>query len=76
MEESLIKRLAGPSTGKAGLTKDQTEINRIIAEASKGSQFYENEKRKDQELTEKIQKLLKHRDGLLKDADVGAHCSI
>jgi len=39
--ESLLKRLAGPSTGKAGLAKDQTEINRIIAEASKGSRFYE-----------------------------------
>ena len=57
--ESLVKRLAGPSTGKAGycilsiyyaytpliiflrLSKDQTEINRIIAEASKGSKFYE-----------------------------------
>lgn len=66
MEESLIKRLAGPSTGKAGLAKDQTEINRIIAEASKGSLFYENEKRKDKELTEKIQKLLKHRDEQLR----------
>ena len=39
--ESLLKRLAGPSTGKAGLAKDQTEINRIIAGASKGSRFYE-----------------------------------
>ena len=39
--ESLVKRLAGPSTGKAGLAKDQTEINRIIADASKGSRFYE-----------------------------------
>lgn len=58
--DSLVKRLAGPSTGKAGyycfrnisrmkyltlrltrLAKDQTEINRIIADASKGSKFYE-----------------------------------
>ena len=57
--ESLVKRLAGPSSGKAGfvrhfhifcfqnfkhrsrLAKDQTEINRIIAEASKGSKFYD-----------------------------------
>jgi hypothetical protein len=38
---SLIKRLAGPSTTKAGLALDQTEINQIIAEASKGSKFYE-----------------------------------
>jgi DNA polymerase kappa len=55
---SLVRRLAGPSTGKAGyihpsalttalvlthfrLATDQSEINRIIAEASKGSKFYE-----------------------------------
>ncbi|KAF8629438.1 hypothetical protein AX15_003483 [Amanita polypyramis BW_CC] len=68
--ESLVKRLAGPSTGKAGLTKDQTEINRIIAEASKGSKFYENEKRKDKELTEHIQRILKQRDEAMKGADI------
>ncbi|GJJ06399.1 hypothetical protein Clacol_000590 [Clathrus columnatus] len=71
MEESLVKRLAGPSTGKAGLAKDQTEINRIIAQASKGSKFFENERRKDQELTQRIHKLIKHRDELLKGIDVG-----
>ncbi|KIL62574.1 hypothetical protein M378DRAFT_12776 [Amanita muscaria Koide BX008] len=68
--DSLVKRLAGPSTGKAGLAKDQTEINRIIAEASKGSKFYENEKRKDKELTEHIQRILKQRDEIMKDADI------
>lgn len=71
MEASLISRLAGPSTGKAGLAKDQTEINRIIAEASKGSPFFENEKRKDKELTEKIGRLLKHRDEMIRGIDVG-----
>lgn len=39
--DSLIHRLAGPSTGKAGLARDQTEINKIIAETSKGSKYYE-----------------------------------
>ena len=29
------RSLAGPSVGKAGLVRDQTEINRIIADASK-----------------------------------------
>ncbi|EIN11671.1 IMS-domain-containing protein [Punctularia strigosozonata HHB-11173 SS5] len=67
---SLLHRLAGPSTEKAGLAKDQSEINRIIAEVSKGSKFYENEKRKDKELTEKIEKILKERDELLKQADI------
>lgn len=73
MEASLVKRLAGPSTGKAGLAMDQTEINRIIAEASKGSPFFENEKRKDKELTEKIGRLLKHRDDMLHGIDLGKY---
>ncbi|KAF7298225.1 IMS-domain-containing protein [Mycena chlorophos] len=62
---SLVKRLAGPSTGKAGLAQDQSEINRIIAEASKGSKFYDREKQKDKELTAKIKTLLAQRDALL-----------
>ncbi|KDQ57446.1 hypothetical protein JAAARDRAFT_129936 [Jaapia argillacea MUCL 33604] len=67
---SLIKRLAGPSTTKAGLAKDQTEINKVIAEASKGSKFYENEKRKDKDLTERIARILKQRDELTKGANL------
>ncbi|TDL25971.1 IMS-domain-containing protein [Rickenella mellea] len=67
---SLVKRLAGPSVTKAGLATDQTEINRIIAEASKGSKFYENEKRKDKELTERISKILAIRDEAVKNADI------
>ncbi|KAJ7783089.1 IMS-domain-containing protein [Mycena metata] len=61
---SLVKRLAGPSTGKAGLAKDQEDINRIIADVSKGSRFYENEKKKDKELTKKIEHILHLRDEL------------
>lgn len=67
---------------------DQTEINRIIAEVSKGSKFYEvrkaafcsgsqglivasqNEKRKDKDLTERIERLLKHRDEVVKGVDL------
>jgi DNA polymerase kappa len=74
--------------GAFSVKQDQEEINRIIAEASKGSKFYEvskicrriddaecdscgkNEKRKDKELTEKISKLLKTRDELMKNADI------
>ncbi|KAG6866757.1 hypothetical protein C0991_011416 [Blastosporella zonata] len=67
---SLVSRLAGPSTGKAGLAKDQTEINRIIAEASKGSKFYENEKKKDKDLTQRIEKILQMRDDLLTGVDI------
>ncbi|EPQ29416.1 uncharacterized protein PFL1_03171 [Pseudozyma flocculosa PF-1] len=60
--ESLRRRMAGPSSGKAGLAKDQDEINRIIYEASKGSKFFENERKKDQQTTERIKLLLARRD--------------
>ena len=73
------------------LAKDQTEINRIILEASKGSKFFEvricqwpwiwycltapylcqNEKKKDEELTVRIEKILKQRDEAVKGADLG-----
>ncbi|KAF8844303.1 DNA/RNA polymerase [Paxillus ammoniavirescens] len=69
---SLLKRLAGPSSTKAGLAKDQDEINRIIAKVSKGSKFYENEKKKDRELSEKIAKILKQRDEALHGVDIRA----
>ncbi|KAI0256368.1 hypothetical protein BJV78DRAFT_1171398 [Lactifluus subvellereus] len=68
---SLILRLAGPSTTKAGLSTEQTEINRIIADASKGSKFYENEKRKDKEVTARIERILKLRDQATKGIDMG-----
>ncbi|EIW63572.1 DNA/RNA polymerase [Trametes versicolor FP-101664 SS1] len=67
---SLLRRLAGSSVNKAGLAKDQTEINRIIAEASKGSKFYEHEKRKDKDLTERINHILKLRDEAVKGVDL------
>lgn len=68
---SLVLRLAGPSTTKAGLSAEQTEINRVIAEASKGSKFYENEKRKDKEVTARIERILKLRDQAMKGVDMG-----
>lgn len=36
-QRSFERSLAGPSVGKAGLMRDQTEVNKIIAESSKGS---------------------------------------
>ncbi|KIM45299.1 hypothetical protein M413DRAFT_441982 [Hebeloma cylindrosporum] len=68
--ESLVRRLAGPSSGKAGLAKDQREINRIISEVSKGSKFYENEKKKDKELTARIEKILKQKEEAVKGVDL------
>ncbi|KAI0036965.1 hypothetical protein K488DRAFT_75721 [Vararia minispora EC-137] len=67
---SLLHRLAGPSSNKAGLAKDQSEINKTIAEVSKGSAFYENEKRKDKEVTERVEKLLRQRDDALRGVDI------
>lgn len=49
---------------------DQSEINRIIAEASKGSKFYENEKKKDKVLTERIERILNYRDDAVKGVDI------
>ena len=37
-------------------------------------QMHQNEKRKDKELTEHINKILRARDELLQDADIGAKC--
>ncbi|KAG9030489.1 hypothetical protein FRB95_003884 [Tulasnella sp. JGI-2019a] len=71
-EESLTRRLAGQSVNKAGLALDQTEINRVIAEASKGSKFYENERKKDAELTTKIGNLLLKKEELAKGIDTAA----
>ncbi|SNX84774.1 related to DNA polymerase kappa [Melanopsichium pennsylvanicum] len=59
---SLRKRMAGPSSAKAGLAKDQDEINRIIYDVSKGSKFFENERKKDAQTTERINALLARRD--------------
>ncbi|CDO69221.1 hypothetical protein BN946_scf185042.g123 [Trametes cinnabarina] len=67
---SLLRRLAGQSVNKAGLAKDQSEINRIIAEVSKGSKFYENEKRKDKELTLRIERVLRLRDEAIQGVDL------
>ncbi|KAK0524321.1 hypothetical protein OC834_005579 [Tilletia horrida] len=64
-EASLRKRMAGPSSGKAGLAADQDEINRKIYEASRGSKFFENERIKDAETTQRINALLVRRDDAL-----------
>ncbi|KAN0064569.1 hypothetical protein ACQY0O_002197 [Thecaphora frezii] len=64
--ESLRRRMAGPSSSKAGLAKDQDEINRIIFEVSKGSKFFENERKKDLQTTERIKVLLARKEEKLK----------
>ncbi|KAL9937831.1 hypothetical protein V8E36_003376 [Tilletia maclaganii] len=50
---------------QAGLSKDQEEINRKVYEASRGSKFFENERAKDAETTQRINVLLAKRDDAL-----------
>nr|XP_018262802.1 DNA polymerase kappa subunit [Kwoniella dejecticola CBS 10117]OBR84960.1 DNA polymerase kappa subunit [Kwoniella dejecticola CBS 10117] len=69
-QRSFERSFAGPSVGKAGLVRDQTEINKVIAEASKGSKYYQNQVRKDKELTEKIEWYQAKRDELMKMANI------
>ncbi|GAK63202.1 IMS-domain-containing protein [Moesziomyces antarcticus] len=69
---SLRKRMAGPSSAKAGLAKDQDEINRIIYEVSKGSKFFDNERKKDAQTTERINALLARRDQKLLQVPPGS----
>ncbi|KDR75457.1 hypothetical protein GALMADRAFT_140685 [Galerina marginata CBS 339.88] len=70
--ESLVRRLAGPSSGKAGLVPDSMKLAAWTPsdEASKGSKFYENEKKKDKELTARIEKILKQRDEAIDGVDI------
>lgn len=61
---SLLRRLAGPSAGKAGLDSNQERINHIIHDASKGGRFFNNEVKRDEHTTAKvaaIQNILKQR---------------
>ncbi|KAI8150340.1 hypothetical protein BJV82DRAFT_548937 [Fennellomyces sp. T-0311] len=57
--QTLRTRLAGPSSNKAGMESiDKDKVNQIIYEASKGSAFFENERKKDQALTERIDAMM------------------
>ena len=57
---TLKYHLLGPSLTKAGQDAvDQKKVSEIIYEASKGSKFFHNEEVKDQNLTVKIDRILK-----------------
>ena len=56
---SLKHSLLGPSLGKSGTDGvDQKKVSEIIYNASKGSKFFNNEERKDKDLTVKITRIL------------------
>uniref|UniRef100_UPI00358F8900 DNA polymerase kappa-like n=1 Tax=Myxine glutinosa TaxID=7769 RepID=UPI00358F8900 len=50
--------------GMEGLNKEK--INKIIFEASKGSRFYENELKKEEQVNQRIQKMLLQKEQLTK----------
>ncbi|XP_070599295.1 DNA polymerase kappa isoform X1 [Erythrolamprus reginae] len=57
--EGLLLRM-GLNDNKAGMQGlDKEKINKIIMEASKGSRFYENELKKDQQVNKRIEKMMK-----------------
>jgi DNA polymerase kappa len=59
---SLKHHLLGPSLTKAGQDGvDQQKVSEIIYEASKGSKFFNNEEKKDKNLTVRIERILKHK---------------
>ncbi|PKU44512.1 dna polymerase kappa [Limosa lapponica baueri] len=50
----------GISDNKAGMEGlDKEKINKIIMEATKGSRFYENELKKDQQVNQRIEKMMR-----------------
>jgi hypothetical protein len=58
-ETDFQRYLSGQSVMKSGLTSDQAEVNRIIAEASKNSKFFLREQAKNEQLNKRIEALMK-----------------
>ncbi|XP_066512870.1 DNA polymerase kappa-like isoform X2 [Hoplias malabaricus] len=57
----LLSRMA-LNDNKAGMEGlDRDKINKIILETSKGSRFYENELKKERQVNERIEKMLRHK---------------
>lgn len=68
--DTLRKRLAGPSVAKPGQDGvDQDKVNHIIYQASEGSKYFENEKKKDIELTAKIIKTQEKAKSILQNSN-------
>ncbi|XP_078252766.1 DNA polymerase kappa isoform X2 [Rhinoraja longicauda] len=60
-EASILSRMAlnDNKAGMGGLDKEK--INKIIMEASKGSRFYESEQKKEQQVNQRIEKMLQQK---------------
>ncbi|KAK4509217.1 uncharacterized protein ATC70_007567 [Mucor velutinosus] len=69
-QKSFKNLLAGPSTNKAGLgSVDKEKVNAVIYELSKGSKFFEREKKRDEAVTQRINAILAKYE-LIKDKDL------
>lgn len=61
-QKSLKHHLLGPSVTKAGQDGvDLKKVSEIIYDASKGSKFFNNEEKKDKNLTERIERIIKNK---------------
>ncbi|GCB64789.1 hypothetical protein scyTo_0007585, partial [Scyliorhinus torazame] len=59
--DGILSRMA-LNDNKAGMEGvDKEKINKIIMEASKGSRFYENERKKEQQVNQRIEKMLQQK---------------
>ncbi|KAF5906675.1 DNA polymerase kappa, partial [Clarias magur] len=60
-QDSILSRVAlnDNKAGMQGLDKDK--INRIILETSKGSRFYENELKKERQVNQRIEKMMRYK---------------
>ncbi|XP_051961202.1 DNA polymerase kappa [Xyrauchen texanus] len=65
--EGLLSRMA-LNDNKAGMEGlDRDKINKIILEASKGSRFYENELKKEQQVNQRIKKMMEQKAKITKE---------
>lgn len=63
----------GLNSNKAGMDGvDREKINQIILQASKGSKYYQNEVRKDHEITKRVERMLGILRGLSSDSKAAA----
>uniref|UniRef100_A0A672NDX2 Uncharacterized protein n=1 Tax=Sinocyclocheilus grahami TaxID=75366 RepID=A0A672NDX2_SINGR len=63
----LLSRIA-LNDNKAGMEGlDRDKINKIILETSKGSKFYENELKKEQQVNQRIEKMMEQKARVTKE---------
>lgn len=66
-EDGILSRMA-LNDNKAGMEGlDRDKINAIIMEASKGSRFYENELKRDQQVNQRIEKMMQQKSSITEE---------